>query len=144
MGVGGSYIISQLLGFPSPAGRPSRAEPRDSTPSNSRKKTRTVGEPRSSSRRLHKYAGAWHKRRVLETRAPLIGWPEVALDACVSLASWGWEGLSGKRRVQLLKRPEDWLRGAGALPPGRPEGGASGRGAGVRYRLHKDDHGSSD
>lgn len=68
----------------------------------------------------------------------------MALDACVSLASWGWEGLSEKRRVQLPKRPEDWLRGEGALPPGRPEGGASGRGAGVRYRLHKDDHGSSD
>lgn len=45
----------------------------------------------------------------------------------VSEASWGWEGLSGKRRVLLPKGPADWLRGAGALPPGRPEGGASGR-----------------
>lgn len=45
----------------------------------------------------------------------------------VSVASWGWEGLSGKRRVQLLRGLPDWLRGAGAVPPGRPEGGASFR-----------------
>lgn len=62
----------------------------------------------------------------------------------VSVASWGWEGLSGKRRVQIPKGLADWLRGAGALPPGRPERRCLGPGAGVGCRLHKDDHGSTD
>lgn len=42
----------------------------------------------------------------------------------VSMTSRGWEGLSAKRRVQMPNGPADWLRGAGALPPGRLEGGA--------------------
>ncbi|KAK7832132.1 hypothetical protein U0070_015279 [Myodes glareolus] len=53
-------------------------------------------------------------------------------------------GNAQKGRIPLPRGPADWLRGAEALPPGRPEGGASGPGTGVAYRLQPDDHGSSD
>lgn len=63
----------------------------------------------------------------------------------VSLTSLGQgRGNAQKGRVPLLRGPADWLRGAEALPPGRHEGGASGPGTGVAYRLQPDDHGSSD
>lgn len=90
------------------------------------------------------------RRRVAgAARVPAICVPLIGRRARASV--WRQPGVMGrgrgnaeKGRVPLPRGPADWLRGAEALPPGRPEGGASGPGTGVAYRLQPDDHGSSD